>query len=85
VLTGVLELVGGAGLLVGLRWRPAMWMSSAGLALLMLIAFGIRMKMRDGVGVSLPSFSLMLVNAWIFVMAVRGPGVERVGQSSNQL
>ena len=79
VLTGVLEFVGGFGLLVGLRWRPALWMSSAGLALLMLIAFAIRMKMRDGLGVSLPSFSLMLVNAWIFVESVKGPAVERVG------
>lgn len=27
-------------------------------------------------GVSLPSFSLMVVNAWIFVVAVKGPGVR---------
>jgi len=65
--TGVLELLGGAGLLIGLRWRPALQLSSAGLALLMLVAFGTRMRMRDGVAVSLPSFLFLLVNLGIFV------------------
>ncbi len=71
VLTGVLEILGGAGLLIGLKWWPALWVSSGGLALLMLIAFAIRMRMGDGVGVSVPSFSLMLVNGYILVGAVR--------------
>ena len=81
VLTGVLELLGGAGLLVGLRWWPALWVSSGGLALLMLIAFVIRMRMGDGVGVSVPSFSLMVVNLCILVGAVRGRAGEMRGDS----
>ncbi len=70
--TGVLEVLGGAGLLVGLKWPPALWISSAGLALMMLIAFGVRLWMRDSVPASLPSLTLSLVNSYIFIKAVRG-------------
>ena len=71
VPTGILELLGGSGLLIGLRWMPARWISSAGLALLMLIAFAIRMRMRDGVAVSLPSFLLMLLNLYILIRSLQ--------------
>lgn len=69
--TGSLEVLGGAGLLVGLKWSPALWISSAGLALLMLIAFGVRVKMRDGVSASLPSLLLMFVNVYILIRSPR--------------
>ena len=71
MLTGVLEVLGGSGLLVGLKWRPALSMSSAGLSLLMLIAFGVRLKMRDSVAQSLPSLALMLVDAYILVKSLQ--------------
>ncbi|CAN5568757.1 hypothetical protein BH10ACI4_BH10ACI4_13420 [soil metagenome] len=74
VLTGVLEVLGGIGLLVGLKWRPALWISSAGLSLLMLIAFGVRLKMRDSAFLSAPSFGLMLLNLYILVRFIRTPG-----------
>ncbi|MGC9198531.1 MAG: DoxX family protein [Acidobacteriaceae bacterium] len=73
ILTGVLEILGGTGLLVGLRWRPALWLSAGGLALLMLIAFGVRLKMRDSVAQSAPSFLLMLLNLYILVLAREHP------------
>ncbi len=69
ILTGILEILGGIGLLVGLKWRPALWLSSAGLSLLMLIAFGVRLKMHDSVILSTPSFLLMLLNAYILFLA----------------
>ena len=72
VLTGILEIVGGAGLLVGFKWRPALWMASAGLSLLMLIAFGVRLKMRDSAAESIPSLALTLLNLYIFVQSTRG-------------
>ena len=71
VPTGALEVLGGAGLLVGLRWPPALWISSAGLALLMLAAFAVRLRMRDSVAASLPSLLLMLVNAFILFRSAR--------------
>ena len=71
ILTGVLEVLGGAGLLVGLKWLPALLVSSSGLALLMLIAFCVRVSMRDSVELSLPSLCLSVVNLVIFVKALR--------------
>jgi len=69
ILTGALEILGGIGLLVGLKERPLLWLSAAGLALLMLIAFGVRLKMRDSIALSTPSFLLMLLNGYIFFLA----------------
>jgi len=71
VFTGVLEVMGGSGLLVGLRWSPALRISSGGLALLMLLAFGVRLRVRDGVMQSLPSLVLMMVNVSLLIRALR--------------
>jgi len=71
VLTGVLELLGCSGLLVGWKWPPALTLSSAGLCLLMLIAFGVRLKMHDSLGQSLPSLTLMLANAYILIKSLQ--------------
>jgi uncharacterized membrane protein len=67
MLTGFLEVLGGSGLLVGLKWPPALSISSAGLSLLMLIAFGVRLRMHDSILQSLPSLVLMLISAYILV------------------
>lgn len=64
-LIGGLQLLGGLGLLIGLLWRPALLLASGGLALLMLIGFGVRLKMKDGFWASLPSFIFMLINFYI--------------------
>jgi uncharacterized membrane protein YphA (DoxX/SURF4 family) len=71
VLTGSLELLGGAGLLVGLKWPPALWLSSGGLALLMLCGVGVRLNVGDSAGQSVPALGLMLVNLYLFVAALR--------------
>lgn len=70
-LTGVLELCGGIGLLVGYKWPLALRISSGGLALLMLIAFAVRVRFRDGIVESLPSFLLMLLNAYILARSLK--------------
>ena len=70
-LTGVLEILGAIGLLVGL-WVPLILVVSAGgLALLMLLGFGVRLKIKDGFWASLPSFLFMLVNAYILYEALQ--------------
>ena len=70
-LTGILEVLGSLSLLVGLRWPPALWIGSAGLALLMLIAFSIRIRMKDSLAQSIPSFSLMCLNLYILFRSIR--------------
>lgn len=69
-LIGYLQFLGGAGLLVGLIWQPLLVAASGGLALLMLIGFGVRIKMQDGLLLSLPSFIFMLLNGYICFAAL---------------
>lgn len=69
-LTGYLQLLGGVGLLVGLIWKPALILSSGGLSLLMLIGFGVRVKMKDRFLECLPSFIFMVINGYICLAAL---------------
>ena len=65
-LTGCLEIGGGIGLIIGL-WVPNLLTSaSLGLFLLMVLGFGVRLKMRDSLALTLPSFFYMLLNLYIF-------------------
>ncbi len=64
-LTGVLQIFGATGLLIGF-WVP--WigvLASGGLALQMLLGFGVRLKIKDPFHLCLPSFSFLLLNAWL--------------------
>ena len=69
--TGYLEILGGLGLLIGLRWLPVLRLSAAGLCLMMLIGFGFRLKFRDSVAESVPSFGFMLLNLYILITSFR--------------
>lgn len=68
-LIGCLQLLGGSGLIVGFAWEPALIIASGGLSLLMMIGFGVRLKMGDGFWESMPSFIFMLLNGYIFFIA----------------
>jgi hypothetical protein len=61
----LLEILGATGLLVGMIFPLILILSSSGLALLMFFAFIVRLKIKDGIGVSLPSFFYMCLNAYI--------------------
>ncbi len=69
-LTGVLELLGGIGLLVGLKVSFIMLISSGGLALLMLLGFGVRLKIKDSFALTLPSLFFMVLNLYLFISAI---------------
>jgi uncharacterized membrane protein YphA (DoxX/SURF4 family) len=68
-LIGVLELMGGIGLLIGLKVNVILLIASGGLGLLMLLGFGVRLKMKDGFFLSFPSLFFMIVNFYIFLTA----------------
>jgi DoxX-like family len=70
-LTAVLEILGATGLLVGLQVPLILSVASGGLAVLMLLGFGVRMKIKDGFWLSLPSFLFMLLNAYVFYGSLR--------------
>jgi len=70
ILVAILEVLGAIGLLVGLTVNPIMLISAGGLALLMLLGVAVRLKIGDSVIVCLPAFSFMVLNAYIFYIAL---------------
>ena len=64
-LTGTMELLGGAGLLIGQYYMPLLYLSAAGLALLMLLGVLVRLKTKDPLLEILPALVLMLINLTI--------------------
>ena len=68
-LTAVLEILGALGLLVGLKFQMILLISSAGLAILMLLGVAIRMKIGDPFFVTLPALFFMMLNAYIFFIS----------------
>ncbi len=64
-LTGILQLLGSFGLLIGLLVPLSGLVAAAGLSLLMLLGFLTRLKIRDSFYQSLPSFIFMLLNAYL--------------------
>ena len=69
-LTGTLELLGGIGMLVGLKFNVILLISSGGLALLMLLGFGTRTRVKDGFWLSFPSLLFMLLNLYVFLNVI---------------
>ena len=70
MLVVILEVLGAIGLLVGLVVNPIMLISAGGLSLLMLLGVAVRLKIGDSIWVSLPAFSFMVLNAYIFYKAL---------------
>jgi hypothetical protein len=67
-LTGYLQLLGGAGLLAGYWTSP--WLAAsaaAGLCLMMLFGFGIRLKIKDKFWATLPAFSYAILNLYLSI------------------
>ena len=67
-LTAGLEIAGGLGLLLGLVVPFLLLISSAGLALLMLVGFITRLYIKDNIWVSLPALLFMFINSYIFLV-----------------
>lgn len=67
ILTGVLQLLASIGLLVGIFLPVVGLMAAGGLGLMMLVAFIIRVKVRDGFAETAPSILFMVLNLWLMV------------------
>ena len=66
ILTGILQLLGAAGLLIGLYFNPKILLfASIGLGLLMVCGFIVRVSISDSFFKSLPSFSFAALNLFI--------------------
>lgn len=71
VLVGLLECLGGAGLLVGFWSDVILLFSSAGLSLLMLLGVVVRVYLRDTFLQTLPALVLLVLNMWIFISVLQ--------------
>jgi len=71
VTTGVLQLLGAAGLLIGFLVPLAGALASGGLATQMLLGFGVRLKIRDRFIQYLPALAYLVISAWLFTQFLR--------------
>lgn len=69
-LTAALEILGALGLVIGLKINLILLFSAGGLALLMLLGVATRIKVKDSLWVTLPALFFMLLNAYIFYLAM---------------
>jgi hypothetical protein len=67
----VLQFLGASGLLLGLKFNLLLILSSLGLALLMFFGVIVRLRLKDGLKVSTPALFYMILNAVIFVYAIK--------------
>lgn len=70
-LTAILEILGGLGLLVGLISNFILLISSGGLALLMLLGVGARLRVNDGFLKLLPALFFFVLNSYIFFESMK--------------
>lgn len=62
-LTGILQIIGAIGSLIGIWISFLGVLASAGLSLLMLLGFITRIRIKDGILKSSPSFIYMVISA----------------------
>lgn len=69
-LTGVLEILGAIGLILGFYSQILLLLASAGLTLLMLLGMIARIRIKDPLIATLPAFILFAFNLFIFTRAI---------------
>ena len=74
-LTGILELLGGFGSLVGMLYPVILLLSSGGLSLLMFLGCITRIRARDPWPETIPALILMLLNGFIFFQTYQSFGL----------
>jgi uncharacterized membrane protein YphA (DoxX/SURF4 family) len=70
-LVGVLELLGGTGVIIGLAFPPLGAVAALGLSVLMLLGIIVRIRVRDAPRFMAPAALLCLLNAALVVLFVR--------------
>lgn len=69
--TGILEILGAVGLLIGYALPSVTIIASAGLSLLMVLGVATRIRVRDRFLQIVPALVLMLANAFVLYDALR--------------
>jgi hypothetical protein len=66
-ITGVLQIIAGIALLISFISPLVGIIATGGLTIQMLLGFMVRLKIKDSMILSLPSFVFMILNAYLFV------------------
>ena len=70
-MVGSLQLLGVLGLVLGYFFSPMLQASAAaGLSILMISGFTVRLRIRDNFLQSVPSFIYAVLNAYLFILLV---------------
>ena len=67
VLTGLLQILGAIGLLIGMKSNSIFLLSSGGLTLLMLMGVAVRIHVRDSFRRCIPALFFFSLNLFIFL------------------
>lgn len=70
-ITGGLQVAASIGLVLGLRYPPLLVLSAGGLALMMLGAVAVRIRIRDPLYAALPAIAYCMLNAYIAWHTIR--------------
>lgn len=70
-LTGMLQVGGSLGMLLGYFYLPLLRLSAAGFALMMFFAVVTRLRIRDPLYAAIPAFSLFALNTFILIASLR--------------
>jgi hypothetical protein len=66
-MTGTLQILGSTGLLGGLLFPYIGLLAAAGFTAMMLVAFVVRLKIKDNFAQSIPSLFFMIINGWLMI------------------
>lgn len=69
-LTGILQLLGALGLFLGIFYQWLGLIASAGLGILMLLGFIVRVKIKDNFWQTIPSLFFMVINFVIIYLYI---------------
>lgn len=72
-LVGALQIAAALGLVLGLREPWIGRAAATGLSLMMLLAVGVRIKIKDSFVQALPAFFFFALNAYLALAAVAPP------------
>jgi hypothetical protein len=64
-LTGIFQLLGSIGLLSSFIISWLGLLSALGLTIMMLVAFAVRIRIKDSLAQTVPSLVFLILNAWV--------------------
>jgi hypothetical protein len=70
VISATLQLLGAAGVVIGIKIEPIGLAAATGLCVMMTLGVIVRIRMRDTVRVMLPAASLAVINGAIVMLFV---------------